>query len=54
MKIRMVLRQPPQRFHATILHCLGLDQQRLSVKNQGFDVRLSGVEERHVVKAILA
>ncbi len=40
--------------HATVLHCLGLDHERLSVKYQGLDVRLSGVEERHVVKAILA
>ena len=40
--------------HATILHCLGLDHERLSVKYQGLDVRLSGVEEHHPVKAILA
>ncbi len=40
--------------HATILHCLGIDHQRLSVKYQGLDVRLTGVEERKVVKALLA
>ena len=40
--------------HATVLHCLGLDHERLSVKHQGLDVRLSGVEEHHPVKAILA
>jgi uncharacterized protein (DUF1501 family) len=40
--------------HATVLHCLGLDHKRLSVKHQGLDVRLSGVEERQVVRAILA
>ena len=40
--------------HATILHCLGLDHERLSVPFQGLDVRLSGVEEHHPVKAILA
>jgi hypothetical protein len=40
--------------HATILHCLGFDHERLSVPHQGLDVRLSGVEEHHPVKAILA
>jgi len=40
--------------HATILDCLGLDHERLSMPYQGLDVRLSGVEERHPVKAILA
>ncbi|MBX3176267.1 MAG: DUF1501 domain-containing protein [Candidatus Hydrogenedentes bacterium] len=40
--------------HATILHCLGLNHERLAVKHQGLDVRLSGVEERHPVKALLA
>jgi hypothetical protein len=40
--------------HATILHCLGLDHERLSVPFQGLDVRLSGVLERHPVQAILA
>jgi hypothetical protein len=40
--------------HATILHCLGIDHKRLSVPYQGLDVRLTGVEERHVVNALLA
>jgi hypothetical protein len=40
--------------NATILHCLGIDHRRLSVKFQGLDVRLTGVEEHHPVKAILA
>jgi hypothetical protein len=40
--------------NATVLHCLGLDHQRLSVKYQGLDVRLTGVEEHHPVKGILA
>ena len=40
--------------HATILHQLGFDHQRLSVKFQGLDQRLTGVEEAHVVKKILA
>ena len=40
--------------NATILHCLGIDHRRLSVKFQGLDVRLTGVEEHHPVKGILA
>ncbi len=40
--------------NATILHCLGIDNSRLSVKFQGLDVRLTGVEEHSPVKGILA
>jgi hypothetical protein len=40
--------------NATILHCLGIEHERLSVKYQGLDVRLTGVEEHHPVRAILA
>ncbi len=40
--------------HATILHLLGLDHERLSVPVQGLDMRLTGVEQAHVVRAILA
>jgi hypothetical protein len=40
--------------NATILHCLGIDHTRLTYKFQGLDVRLTGVEEHHPVKAILA
>ena len=40
--------------HATILHLLGINHERLSVKFQGLDMRLTGVEESHVVKDILA
>jgi hypothetical protein len=40
--------------NATILHCLGIDHERLSVKFQGLDVRLTGVEEHAPVRAILA
>src|SRR5262245_249524 len=40
--------------NATILHCLGIDHKRLSVKFQGLDVRLTGVEDNWLVKAILA
>ena len=40
---------------ATMLHQLGINHQRLTVKFQGLDVRLTGVgEEGRVVKAILA
>ena len=39
--------------HATILHQLGFDHERLSVKFQGLDQRLTGVEEAHVVKKII-
>jgi hypothetical protein len=39
--------------NATILHCLGIDHKRLSVKFQGLDVRLTGVEEHGPVTAVL-
>jgi len=39
--------------NATILHQLGVDHERLSLKYQGLDQRLTGVEEAHVVKPIL-
>jgi hypothetical protein len=34
--------------NATILHCLGIDHRRLSVKFQGLDVRLTGVANPQV------
>ncbi|MEX2170315.1 MAG: DUF1501 domain-containing protein [Pirellulales bacterium] len=40
--------------HATMLHLLGIDHKKLSVKFQGLDMRLTGVEEARVVKGILA
>jgi hypothetical protein len=40
--------------NATILHCLGIDHRRLSIKFQGLDVRLTGVEEHRPVQGILA
>jgi hypothetical protein len=40
--------------NATILHTLGIDHRRLSVKFQGLDVRLTGVEEREPVFDLLA
>lgn len=39
--------------HATILHLLGLDHERLSVRFQGLDVRLTGVDEAHVIHDVL-
>ncbi len=40
--------------HATMLHLCGVDHHRLTVRFQGLDQRLTGVEEAHVVKGILA
>ena len=41
--------------HATILHLMGLDHQKLTFFHQGLDQQLTGVtEERHVIKAALA
>jgi hypothetical protein len=40
--------------NATILQCLGIDHRKLSVRFQGLDVRLTGVEEHHPVAGILA
>jgi hypothetical protein len=39
--------------HATILHVLGLDHQRLTFKFQGLDAKLTGVEPARVVKELL-
>jgi len=39
--------------HATMLHLLGLDPERLSVRSQGLDVRLIGVEPAKVLASIL-
>ncbi|QDV84735.1 hypothetical protein TBK1r_36870 [Stieleria magnilauensis] len=41
-------------FHATLLHLMGIDHHRLSVKFQGLDARLTGVEPARVVNEILA
>jgi len=40
--------------NATILHCMGIDDRRLSVKFQGLEQRLTGVEPTRVVREILA
>ena len=38
----------------TVLHCLGIDNRKLSVKFQGLDARVTGVEECRVLKEFLA
>ncbi|WP_437222173.1 DUF1501 domain-containing protein [Planctomicrobium sp. SH661] len=40
--------------HATILHLLGLDHERLTYKFQGLDMKLTGVEPAHIVEKLLA
>jgi hypothetical protein len=40
--------------HATVLHLLGIDHEKFSVKHQGLDMKLTGVEPSRVVKDILA
>jgi uncharacterized protein (DUF1501 family) len=39
--------------HATMLHLLGIRHDRFTVKHQGLDMRLTGVEKARVVKEIL-
>ena len=39
--------------NATILHLMGIDHRRLTYKFQGLDQRLTGVEERRVIKELL-
>jgi hypothetical protein len=39
--------------NATILHLMGIEHRRLSVKYQGLDVRLTGVEPAKVVHDVL-
>ncbi len=41
-------------WHATVLHLLGIDHSRFSFKHQGLDQKLTGVEEAHVINALLA
>jgi hypothetical protein len=40
--------------HATMLHLLGIDHERLVYRSQGLDFRLTGVEPSRVVREILA
>ena len=39
--------------HATMLHLLGIDHERFSVKHQGLDARLTGVEKARVLHDVL-
>ncbi|MBK8098741.1 MAG: DUF1501 domain-containing protein [Planctomycetes bacterium] len=41
-------------FHATILHQLGFDHQRMTYRHQGLDARLTGVEKARVITELLA
>jgi hypothetical protein len=41
-------------FHATILHLLGINHERFTVKVQGLDARLTGVEGPKIVKQLIA
>jgi uncharacterized protein (DUF1501 family) len=41
-------------FHATVLQLMGFDHERFTVKYQGLDQKLTGVEEAHVIKELLA
>jgi uncharacterized protein (DUF1501 family) len=40
--------------HATILHALGIDHERMTYKFQGLDQRLTGVEPSKVLKELFA
>ena len=40
--------------HATLLHQLGLNHERLSIRSQGLDFRLTGVQPARVVREVLA
>ena len=40
--------------NATLLHLLGIDHERFSVRHQGLEQRLTGVESARVVKDIIA
>jgi hypothetical protein len=39
--------------NATILHCLGIDNSKLSIKFKGLDARVTGVEEYRILKEVL-
>jgi len=39
--------------HATMLHLLGIDHSKFSVKFQGLDMKLTGVEPAHVMKQVI-
>jgi hypothetical protein len=39
--------------HATMLHLLGVDHNKLTYRFQGLDMKLTGVEEARVVQEII-
>jgi uncharacterized protein (DUF1501 family) len=39
--------------HATVLHCLGIDHERLTYRHRGLDSKLTGVERARVVREVL-
>ena len=41
-------------FHATVMHLLGIQHDRFTVRVQGLDARLTGVEECRVIKDLIA
>ena len=45
---------PVRDYNATILHCLGIDHEKLTFKFQGLEQKLTGVIPAKVVKEILA
>jgi hypothetical protein len=45
---------PVRDLHATMLHLLGIDHERLTYKFQGLDQRLTGVEKARVLRSILS
>jgi hypothetical protein len=40
--------------NATVLHCLGIDHKRFTIKYQGLDWRLTGVTGADVGRGLLA
>jgi hypothetical protein len=41
-------------FHATVLQLLGFDHQRFTIRHQGLDLRLTGVEPARVIRELIA
>ena len=41
-------------FHATLLHLMGIDHEKLTFRYSGLDQRLTGVETSKVVKSVIA
>ena len=45
---------PVRDFNATVLHCLGIDHNKLTYKFQGLDQKLTGTTPASVVTRLLA